>query len=253
MMLRFQCASFLILSLLPSGALAEQEIAYLNLVEVTPRTHLRLPDPPPPVCKEDGTCSVTGGGVTGMVGDGFEARNEPRALKTTLLSLDRVDYAADDQAEMEIIVENVGSVDMTIPLCPHLADLQPANKDEKFEYRSMAIVFTLADNADERQHQAIVVAKLFSTVERPDTQKVLKQGESIRLRLKTKLVEDPDTLQAGHNYTVNVVPHLCMEAYIPKVGSGGYTMSTINEYPRHSSGPDWTIRIVQGQDASKEH
>ena len=116
--------------------LAAQEVGYLDLLDVMPRTQLRAPAPPPPVCDENG-CTVLGGIGGGSIGCGAGSPDDPRALKTTLVFLDRLTYKAGDSVEMEIRIENVGRVAIEVPWSPHLADLQPADESARFSYSNL--------------------------------------------------------------------------------------------------------------------
>jgi hypothetical protein len=245
MMPRLQLGLALLL-LLSATALTAQEVAYLDLVEVKPRTELRAPPSPPPICKEDGTCTFSGGIGGGSIGDGVEGPNEPRALKTTLLSLDRFAYAPDDAAEMEIKIENVGSVAMAIPCNSNLADLQPADEKQSFHYRSFAIILKLTNAANKSQQLIMEATHLYGIPENPDTLKVLKPGEWLRLRIKTKLAVYSDKLKAGSDYSASVFPQLRSETFVPNLKYGGYSTDIANEYPRRLSGPELTLRIING-------
>ena len=227
-----------------------QEVAYLDLVDVKPRTELRHPKPPPPVCNGDGGCTVSGGIGGTSVGCGAESSREPRALKSTLVSLDRFAYTPDDTAEMEIRIENVGSVEMSIPWNPHLADLQPVDETQKFHYSSFAIVLNLTSQAD-NQREAIEAAKLYGVVEAPATWKILKPGEWVRVRIKTKLAASSGKLKNGADYLVNILPQLRSETFIPNLKYGGYGTDIANEYPRRVSGPDLMLRIVRTSEGEK--
>ncbi|HZS29382.1 MAG TPA: hypothetical protein VFB76_19310 [Candidatus Angelobacter sp.] len=249
MMPRLQLALAFLLPL-SATALMAQEVAYLDLVDGKPRTELRAPSPPPPVCKEDGTCTFSGGIGGGSVGDGVEGPNEPRALKTTLLSLDRFAYAPDDAAEMEIKIENVGSVDMAIPWNPNLADFQPADEKQGFHYRSFVIVLKLTNAADKSQQLIMEAAHLYGIPGKPETLKVLKPGDWLRLRIKTKLATYTDKLKAGSDYSASVLPQLRLETFVPNLKYGSYSTDIANEYPRRLSGPELMLRISNGEEQS---
>jgi hypothetical protein len=233
------------LLLLSASALRGQEVGYLDLVGLTPRTKLRHPEPPPPVCKEGGTCSVSGSVIGVSIGDGGLGANEHKALKTTLLSLDRFAYVPDDVVEMEIKIENTGSVDMVVPWSPHLADLQPADETQTFHYRSFAAVLKLTNTADKSQQSIIEAAHLYGITERPDTLKTLKPGEWLRLRFKTKLAAYTDKLKTDSDYSASVLPQLRSETFVPNVKYGGYETDIANEHQRILSGPELTLRIVK--------
>src|SRR5258707_14939074 len=111
---------------------AAQEVAYLNLIGVTPETELRHPPAPPPKCNPDGSCQMPGFSTGMSIGCGGTAGGEKRALRTTLTWMDRREYIEGDAAEFEVRIENAGSVPMNIPWTPHLAGLQPADESEPF-------------------------------------------------------------------------------------------------------------------------
>src|SRR5258707_11618432 len=61
---------------------AAQEVAYLNLIGVTPETELRHPPAPPPKCNPDGSCQMPGFSTGMSIGCGGTAGGEKRALRT---------------------------------------------------------------------------------------------------------------------------------------------------------------------------
>lgn len=246
MMVPLQLAAAFLLALSTAAATA-QEVAYLDLVDVKPRTELRSPPYPPPVCK-DGICTGTGEGFVSF-SCGAGSPREPRALKTTLVSLDRFAYAPGDATEMEIRIENVGSVDMSIPWSPHLADLQPADEKQVFHYASFAIILELTSLADNKQREIIEAAKLYGVVENPATLKVLKPGEWLRLRVKTKLAISSEKLWGDADYLGSIISQLRSETFIPNVKNGGYGTDIANEYPRRLYGPGLMLRINKKNEA----
>src|SRR5215470_8043611 len=90
--------------LLLSTAVFAQEVGYLDLTGVTPRTNLRYPpSPPPKVTCKNLICSGIGGGFASTaIACGFGRRDDPRAIQTTVTWLDRLDYHIDDNIEFEI-------------------------------------------------------------------------------------------------------------------------------------------------------
>ena len=232
----------MILLLLSATGLTAQEVAFLDLVDVKPRTELRAPPWPPPVCKEDGSCTASGGS-SGSISCGAVALGEPRALKTTLVSLDRFAYAPEDTPEIEVNIENVGSVDMTIPWSPHLADLQPADETRSFHYLSLALLLQLTSEADKRKKEIIEAARLYGSVENPATLKVLKPGQWIRLRIKAKLAISSEKLRGNADYWASAVPELRSETFVPNLKNGGYGTDIANDYPRRLYGPGLMLRI----------
>lgn len=150
---------------------------------------------------------------------------------------------------MEIKMENVGSVAMSIPWSPHLADLQSADETQRFHYSSFAIVLNLRSRADSNQKEVVETAKLYAVAEKPSSLVVLKPGEWLRLRIKTKLAVPPEKLKSNTDYWVNVAPQLRSETFIPNVKYGGYGTDIASEYPRRLAGPDLMLRIVKKSEA----
>ena len=240
MMSRLQLGlTFLVL--LSATGLTAQEVAFLDLVDIKPRTELRAPPLPPPVCKEDGTCIVSGS-VFGSISCGGVGASEPRALQTSLLSLDRFVYTLDDSAVMEIRVENVGSAEIGIPWSPHLADLQPPDEKKSFHFSSFAIILELTSLADNKNRGIIEAAKLYGADDNPATLKVLKPGEWVRLRVKAKLAVSSEKLRGDADYSASIIPELRSETFVPNVKNGGYGTDIVNEYPRRLYGPGLMLR-----------
>lgn len=205
-----------------SSPVLAQEVAYLDLVGVVPRTELRHPPSSPPVCSADGTCTSSGH-IFGSISCGAGDPRDPRALKVTLISLDRFDYLAGDRATIEVQVENTGKVDMRLPWSPHLADLQPADEKQKFVYQSLAILLELTSAAEVNGRKIIISSgKLFGVAQRAESWVVLKPAQSIRLRLQPIFsTDDSKTLQA-QEYSVNVVVEFRSETFIPRYKTGRF-------------------------------
>jgi hypothetical protein len=60
-------------------------------------------------------------------------------LRTTLVWLDRSEYAVGDLQKFEVRIENVGSRPINIPFSPHLADLQPQDAGQKFGFSELTV------------------------------------------------------------------------------------------------------------------
>src|SRR5438067_3946011 len=130
--------AFILFSTLVLG----QEIGYLDLTTAEPRTQLRFPPAPAPTCENGDSCLGAGGGV-GSAACGAADPRDPRALKTTLTSLDRISYVPGEQIVFEVKLENAGSVPIRIPWNPNLADLQPQNASKTFNYLEMYLALEL--------------------------------------------------------------------------------------------------------------
>jgi hypothetical protein len=74
-----------------------------------------------------------GGSIVDSRHDNCDVPNAPKdagALRTTLVWLDRDEYAVGDHQKFEVRIENVGAVPVEMPFSPHLADLQPVMQAE---------------------------------------------------------------------------------------------------------------------------
>ena len=109
-----------------SIACLAQEVGFIDLTQVVARTELRYPPP-----RSDEVTNRRGGNsIVDGRHDDCDIPNAPKhagALRTTLVWLDRDEYAVGDQPKFEVRIENVGSVPVEMPFSPHLADLQPAD------------------------------------------------------------------------------------------------------------------------------
>lgn len=220
--------------------LAAQEVGYLNLLSVVPRTQLRAPAPPPPVCDENG-CSASGGIGGGSIGCGAGSLDDPRALKSTLVFLDRLSYSAGESVEMEIRIENVGRVAMGIPWSPHLADLQPADETARFSYSNLFIDLVLRTRDGEIDVPA--ATELYGNPEHPGTLLILQPGEWVRLRLNMALALPVAQIRDGDPWSANVRSGLRSETFVPNVKSGGFSTDIVNLYPHQLSGTPLVVEI----------
>jgi hypothetical protein len=58
--------------------------------------------------------------------------------------VDQDQYAAGDDIKFEVRILNTGSVPLTLPFSPHLADLQPADPARKFAYSELGVGLELS-------------------------------------------------------------------------------------------------------------
>ena len=118
---------------LGSGACLAQEVGFVDLTQIVARTELRHPAPR----NDEATDRRGGDGIVDRSHDYCDVPNAPKdvgALRTTLVWLDRDEYAVGDHQKFEVRIENVGSVPVEMPFSPHLADLQPVDASQKFGY-----------------------------------------------------------------------------------------------------------------------
>lgn len=230
-----------LLLLISTGTLFGQEVRYLDLRGIQPRTNLQYPHTPA-LCHGN-TCSFSGG-ISSSVGCGAGSRDDSRALKATVLSLDHSSYAEGDQVEIEIKLENVGTVPMTLPWYPHLADLQPSDITARFDYLSSYFQLTLA-KPGEYGYVALQIVNLYGISDVPNTLVTIRPGEWLHLRVMLPL-NIPPAKQGQIQWEANVTFGLRHAEFVPR--ENGYSDNITNDYPRVSSGPRVPIQIFRRDD-----
>lgn len=227
-----------------SGAVTAQEVGYLDLRGVQPRTHLRYQEPE--VTCSGLTCSSQGSSVSVSLSCGAGRRDEPRALKATILSLDRTSYIEGDESEVEIKIENIGKVAMTLPWSPHLADLQSSDITLPLNYLSSWIQVSLAGEGD-KEPQLLQLANLYGTADVPNSLVALQPGEWLRLiaMLPLKIQEAKGN---RIDWVANVTFGLREVEFIPNTKESGYAENISNEYPKITSGPEISLQIFRKDD-----
>lgn len=216
-------------------AVAAQEVAYIDLTGSAQRIQLRHPPAPPPKCNDQGTC-VGGGLGGGSVSDGAEDWRDPRALRASITWLNSIAYSRTDQLEIEFKIENVGSVSLTIPVSPHLADLQPTDANQKFEYHSLSLV--VVGNLT----KPLV---LYGNAEHTGSLVTLNPGEWIRVRGTTVFtMTDAQWDKASESGDTYITATFWLRRESVALLPGGYFIHATNMYPRHLSGPEVLVRFV---------
>src|SRR5713101_7218821 len=241
-MLKFLSA---ILFLLLSTGVIAQEIGYLDLTGVTPRTSLRYPPAPPPpkpICK-NGVCAGTGGGFgSAAIACGAGDWRDPRALKTTITWLDQLDYQIGGNIEFEMQLENAGSETMAIPWTPHLADLQPADDSKPFDYLELDL------NLDIKTDSIGITLPLTTLYGSKETATIveLPPGAWVRIRGSTKLVVYEDFRKHVEQEPAAVWEAKARFGYRHDSfhpAPGGYGTQITNDYPRNPQGRPLPVRI----------
>jgi hypothetical protein len=180
----------LMLTLATSAALFSncpaQEIAVADLTKVAARVDLRRPK---------ATSPVTGGysGAT-EVEACFDSTHNAGALRTSLVSLDRTHYQLGDEPRFEVIVENIGSTPVRVPLSPHLADLQPKNPAQEFAYYELQIALWIAADEQWSTNTGGNVV-LYGTNGHSKTMLTLDPGERVRIIGKGHITLGEDVLR----------------------------------------------------------
>ena len=131
-------SAFLFLLLAWPCLLKPQEIKYIDLSAVGPRTELRHPPAPPADCME--TPCGGGGYGSASIGDGAPDRRDPHALGIYLLRVTPTDIHTAEPFQVEFKILNTGTASIELPVSPHLSDLQPVDESVAFNYFSVALV-----------------------------------------------------------------------------------------------------------------
>ena len=101
-------------------------------------------------------------------------------MRTTLVWLDRDEYAVGDNQKFEVRIDNVGSVPVEIPFSPHLADLQPADPSQKFGYSLVRVQFLIGGTKwDWTSSDGDVI--LYGASQHAGTMLTMQPGEWVRI------------------------------------------------------------------------
>ena len=224
------------LALLFGGAvlLNAQEVRYVDLTAVAQRTALRHPRAPPINCKDGSSC--VGGGVGGVsLGDGAPDIRDPHALGIYFLSPFPAEINAVEQFEVEFKVLNTGLAPVELPVSPHLSDLQESDVSP-FTYTSLALVVRVRG-----EHPACIpclaYVELYGARNREESTVVLKPGEWIRVKGKTKF-------QQGLTGVAELSAEFWLRTntFTPDEG-GGFTQMG-NMYPNVTPTPTVTVHFL---------
>ena len=238
--------AFILFSTLALG----QEIGYLDLTTAEPRTQLRFPPAPTAACKNGESCVGPGWGV-GSVSCGAADPRDPRALKTTLTSLDQISYVPGEQIVFEVKLENVGSVSIPIPWNPNLADLQPQDASKTFNYLEMYLALEFRNENAQFSPGRVT---FYGREEITGSTLLLHPGEWVRARGMIKLEPSAQMTQHIQNHPnsewfANAGFALRHDTFTP--APGGYGTHTGNDNPRSSAGQDVWLEI-KPSDAGKK-
>jgi hypothetical protein len=171
---------------------AAQQVSFIDLTQIVPRTEFRCPALP----ADDASAVSTG---TGKLYDCNHPANDAPALRTTLLGLDRSEYQVGDEERFEVQIENVGSAPISIPFSPNVADLQPADPGQTFKYSALNVVLWLGgDSWSESQSSASALA-LYGAEAHPDTVLTLQPGEWVQVAGRGKFTLSDNVLPLIRN------------------------------------------------------
>jgi hypothetical protein len=165
--------------ILGSGACLAQEVGFVDLTQIVARTELRRPAP-----RSDEATGPRGGGSIADLGhddcDVCDVPNAPKdagAFRTTLVWLDRDEYAVGDHQKFEVRIENVGSVPVEMPFSPHLADLQPVDASQKFGYSVARVELSIGGARWDVSDSSWGEVVLYGANQHPGTMLTMHPGE----------------------------------------------------------------------------
>ena len=100
-------------------------------------------------------------------------------MRATLAALERAQYQFGDEAVFEVRIENVGSQPLAIPFSPYLADLQPANPSQKFEFSQLSVALWIGGKQWNSNMGGSVF--VYGADNHPETLVSLRTGEWVRI------------------------------------------------------------------------
>jgi hypothetical protein len=154
-----------------------QEVALVDLTQMTQRTDLRRPS----------QTSVTGGMASGTNESHActDTHQSVGTLRTTLATLDHTQYQFGSAPVFEVTIENVGSQPLQIPISPNLADLQPADPSQKFEFSQLSVTLWIGGKRWNANMGGGIF--LYGAANHPETLLSLHAGEWVRIIGKGKI------------------------------------------------------------------
>jgi hypothetical protein len=229
---------FLLLVLAWPGFLKAQEIKYIDLSSVRPRTELRYPPAPPADCKEGKPC---GGGIYGSssIGDGAPDQRDPHALGIYLLRVTPTDINPAEPFQVEFKILNTGTAPIEIPVSPHLSDLQPNDESLAFSYFSIALVVRGEGEAQTPYVDCFGFVELYGSLDHPESMMVLRPGEWIRVTANVLLRKWPE-----ESISMRFRGDFWLRKNTFRPHPGGQSMDAQNLYPNTTQTPHVPVRLL---------
>jgi hypothetical protein len=225
-----------VLAFFCSASLYAQEAKYIDLSDISQRTTLRHPPSPPSKCDGPRPCGVGGGGGGGGVADGAPDIRDPHALGIYLESVSPTEITSDEPFEVEFKVLNTGSVPITLPVSPHLSDLQPEDDSAPFKYSSLALVVRV-DGEHPSCVPCVAYAQLYGRHDKTETLVTLRPNEWIRVKAKLSIQQPVvGAAQLRGEFWLR------SNTFTPREG-GGFTMM-VNLYPNLTTTPAVQVQFL---------
>jgi hypothetical protein len=231
-------SAFLLLVLAWPGSLKAQEIKYIDLSSVRPRTELRYPPAPPADCKEGKPC---GGGIYGggSIGDGAPDQRDPHALGIYLLRVTPTDISPAEPFQVEFKILNTGTAPIEIPVSPHLSDLQPNDESLAFSYFSIALVVRGEGETQTPDVDCFGFVELYGSLDHPESMMVLQPGEWIRVTANVLLRKWPK-----ESISMRFRGDFWLRKNTFRPHPGGHSMDARNLYPNTTQTPYVPVRLL---------
>jgi hypothetical protein len=175
-----------------------QEVGFVDLTQIEARTELRHPARR----SDDATDRRGGGSIVDSRNDQCDVRNAPKdagALRTTLVWLDRDEYAVGDHQKFEVRIENVGSVPFEMPFSPHLADIQPVEASQKFGYSVVRLEFGIGGTKWDWTSSESGELALYGIQSDPGTMLTMRPGEWVRIIAAGKITRPENVMSFIRN------------------------------------------------------
>lgn len=179
-----------------------QQAGSINLTQIEQRWELRRP----PAREGDATKRR---GMSLSSDSCATVPNDAPSVQTTLVWLDRDQYSETDRPKFEARVLNTGSVPITIPFFPHLADLQPEEPSRKFSYWRMDV--SLEITIVERNVEWKVGgggAALFGNDSHPGTMLTLQPGEWVQIIGEGQPISFPLSNLPPQAHSADAITHM---------------------------------------------
>jgi hypothetical protein len=150
-----------------------QEVGFVDLTQVQARMQLRRPVP------QNGEAVGSRGGIT-QFHECDPSTKDAGTARTSLVWLDRDEYAVGDQNKFEVRIENIGSVPIKVPFSPHLADLQPKDASQQFGFSELTVELWIAGGERWSSNTGGAIY-LYGSGRHPGTILTMLPGEWVRI------------------------------------------------------------------------
>jgi hypothetical protein len=184
--------------MLGTNASFAQEVGFVDLTQIVARTELRHPAPR----SDEATDRRGGGSIADLGHDDCDVPNAPKdagTLRTTLVWLDRDEYAVGDHQKFEVRIENVGSVPVEMPFSPHLADLQPVDASQKFGYSVVRVELWIGGARWDESDSTWGEVALYGASQYPGTMLTMHPGEWVRIIGRGKITRSEEVMRFIRN------------------------------------------------------